>query len=204
MPIAVFLGITLFYSAVISWCMNYFVFSFDLKWGQDTSDFFFNEFLGYSGSPFEFGGIRIPILLGSLLTWSICWLICFREVSHGVEKASMIFMPLLFVLTLGLVGWSVQLDGAWDAIKQYHLSADWSKINFLTSEGRKVWVAAFGQIFFTLSIGFGIMITYASYLPKKADIVGNAITTCVINCLYSFIMGFAVFGIIVLWQNQRV
>jgi NSS family neurotransmitter:Na+ symporter len=57
-------------------------------------------------------------------------------------------------------------------------------------------VAAFGQIFFTLSLGFGIMITYASYLPKKTDIVGNALTTCVLNCLYSFITGFAVFGTI--------
>ena len=57
-------------------------------------------------------------------------------------------------------------------------------------------MAAFGQIFFTLSLGFGIMITYASYLPKKTDIVGNALVTCVLNCLYSFITGFAVFGTI--------
>ncbi|MDH3981971.1 MAG: sodium-dependent transporter, partial [Kiritimatiellaceae bacterium] len=116
--------------------------------------------------------------------------------SHGIEKASMIFMPLLFVLTLVLVGWSLQLEGAWDAIKNHYLHCDFSKINILTKSGLKVWVAAFGQIFFTLSLGFGIMITYASYLPKKTDIVGNALTTCVLNCLYSFITGFAVFGTI--------
>ena len=196
MPVVAFFGINLFYAAVIGWCMNYFCFSLNLSWGADTGSFFFNEFLKISDGPFDLGGIRWPILAGTVLTWGIVWAICYREVSHGIEKASMIFMPLLFVLTLVLVGWSLKLPGAWDAIKSNYLSADWSKIDPTTSEGIKVWVAAFGQIFFTLSLGFGIMITYASYLPKKTDIVGNALTTCVLNCLYSFITGFAVFGTI--------
>ncbi|MDF7823362.1 sodium-dependent transporter [Pontiellaceae bacterium B12227] len=198
MPVVAFFGINLFYAAVIGWCMNYFCFSFNLSWGEDTAAFFFNDFLKVSDgqNPFALGGIRLPILGGTVLTWGIIWAICYREVSHGIEKASMIFMPLLFVLTLVLVGWSLQLEGAWDAIKNHYLHCDFSKIDIMTAAGRKVWVAAFGQIFFTLSLGFGIMITYASYLPKKTDIVGNALTTCVLNCLYSFITGFAVFGTI--------
>lgn len=196
MPVVAFFGINLFYAVVISWCMNYFVFSFGLDWGSDTGTFFMDQFLQTSGSPFVLGGIRWPILAGTAVTWFLCWLICYREVSHGIEKASMIFMPLLVVLTLFLVGWAMQLDGAWEAVKANYLHADWSKIDPFTMAGRKVWVAAFGQIFFTLSLGFGIMITYASYLPKKTDIVGNALTTCVLNCLYSFITGFAVFGTI--------
>ncbi|MDZ8120285.1 sodium-dependent transporter [Pontiella agarivorans] len=196
MPTVAFFGINLFYAAVIGWCMNYFLLSFNLSWGADTGAFFFGEFLQISDGPFDLGSIRWPILGGTVLTWAIVWGICYREVSHGIEKASMIFMPLLFVLTLVLVGWSVQLPGAWTAIKENYLSCDFSKISLFTDVGRKVWVAAFGQIFFTLSLGFGIMITYASYLPKKTDIVGNALTTCVLNCLYSFITGFAVFGTI--------
>jgi NSS family neurotransmitter:Na+ symporter len=196
MPVVAFFGINLFYAAVIGWCMNYFCFSFNLSWGTDTSAFFFKEFLQISDGPFDLGGIRLPILLGTVLTWATCWFICYREVSHGIEKASMIFMPLLFVLTLILVGWSLRLEGAWEAIKAHYLTCDFSKIDITTVAGRKVWVAAFGQIFFTLSLGFGIMITYASYLPKKTDIVGNALLTCVLNCLYSFITGFAVFGTI--------
>ena len=196
MPTVAFFGINLFYAAVIGWCMNYFCFSFDLHWGDNTTAFFLNDFLKVSDGPFDLGGIRWPILGGTVLTWVIVWGICYREVSHGIEKASMIFMPLLFVLTLILVSWSLQLPGAWTAIRENYLSCDFSKISLLSDEGRAVWVAAFGQIFFTLSLGFGIMITYASYLPKKTDIVGNALTTCVLNCLYSFITGFAVFGTI--------
>jgi len=196
MPVVAFFGINLFYAVVIGWCFNYFLFSFNLSWGADTGAFFMNEFLQGSGSPFVLGGIRWPILAGTLLTWIIGWVICYREVNHGIEKASMIFMPLLVVMTLVLVGWSLRLDGAMEAIKTHYLSCDWSKISLASPEGRKVWVAAYGQIFFTLSLGFGIMITYASYLPRKTDIVGNALTTCLLNCLYSFITGFAVFGTI--------
>ena len=60
----------------------------------------------------------------------------------------------------------------------------------------KLYDGAFGQIFFTLSLGFGIMITYASYLPKKTNIGKNAFITCFVNCFYSFVAGFAVFGIV--------
>ncbi|MDK2858028.1 MAG: neurotransmitter:Na+ symporter, family [Verrucomicrobiota bacterium] len=196
MPVVAFSGITFFYTVIISWCMNYFCLSFNLGWGADTQAFFFNRFLRVSDSPFVLGGIRWPILAGTVLTWLICWSICYRDVRHGIEKASTIFMPLLVVLTLILVGWSLRLDGALDAVKEYYLKADLSKISLFTAAGRKVWVAAFGQIFFTLSLGFGIMITYASYLPKKTDITGNALVTCFLNCLYSVIAGFAVFGTI--------
>jgi NSS family neurotransmitter:Na+ symporter len=196
MPTIAFFGINLFYAVVIGWCMNYFCFSFTQAWGTDTEAFFYNTFLQVSDSPFDLGGICWPILGGTMLTWLISWAICYREVNHGIEKASMVFMPLLVVLTLILVGWSLQLDGAWVAIKENYLTARWEKINPLTAAGSKVWVAAFGQIFFTLSLGFGIMITYASYLPKKTDIVGNALITSALNCLYSFITGFAVFGTI--------
>ncbi len=196
MPIVAFFGINFFYAAVIGWCINYFGLALNLGWGADTQSFFFNEFLQISEGPFSLMGIRWPILGATVLAWVICWLICYRDVSRGIEKASMIFMPLLVVLTLILVGWSLQLDGAMEAVKNFYLKADLAKISLATAEGRSVWVAAFGQIFFTLSLGFGIMITYASYLPEKTDITGNALATCVVNCLYSFIAGFAVFGTI--------
>jgi len=196
MPVVAFFGINLFYAVVIGWCINYFLFSFNLGWGTDTGAFFMERFLQVSDSPFALNGIRLPILLSTGFAWGFCWLICYREISHGIEKACMFFMPLLVVLTLILVGWSLRLEGAMDAIKTHYLAFDPSKISLLTEAGRKVWVAAFGQIFFTLSLGFGIMITYASYLPRKTDITGNALAVSLLNCLYSFITGFAIFGTI--------
>ncbi|MGE4489746.1 MAG: sodium-dependent transporter [Kiritimatiellales bacterium] len=197
MPTVALFGIMLYYSAVIGWCINYLFFSANMAWGSDPQGFFFGLFLQVSDGPFQLGGIRWPILATTLLGWGLCWIICFREISHGIEKACMVFMPLLFILTLVLVGWTLTLDGAWEAIRSNYLTPDWNKINiFKNPSAWGVWAAAFGQIFFTLSLGFGIMITYASYLPSKTDITGNALWTCAINCLYSFIAGFAVFGIV--------
>ena len=202
MPVVAMFGIMLYYSVVIGWCINYLFYAFNLTWGADTQGFFFNQFLQLSDSAATFGGIRIPIAAATFFVWVICWLICYRDIRHGIEKASVVFMPILFLLTIVLVAWSVFLEGASDAIFNHYLHADWSKINLfasdpaIRSEAGSVWAAAFGQIFFTLSLGFGIMITYASYLPQKTDIGKNAFITSFVNCLYSFIAGFAVFGIV--------
>jgi len=202
MPVVAMFGIMLYYAVVIGWCVNYFVFSFNLSWGGDPQAFFFADFLNLPESSSTLGAVRPGILAATCLVWFLCWFICYRDVSHGIEKASMIFMPLLFVLTVVMVAWTLTLDGAWEAVLSHYLSADWSKINFLAADpsarvaASKVWAAAFGQIFFTLSLGFGIMITYASYLPEKTDITRNAVLTCVINCGYSLLAGIAVFGIV--------
>jgi len=211
MPVVAMFGIMLYYSVVIGWCINYFFYSFNLAWGGDPQGFFFNQFLQLSDSAADIGGIRTPIAAATLFVWIMCWFICYRDIRHGIEKASVIFMPILFLLTIILVFWSLFLDGASDAIFNHYLHADWSKINLFSadpgvrSEAGKVWAAAFGQIFFTLSLGFGIMITYASYLPEKTDIGKNAFITCLVNCLYSFVAGFAVFGIVgFMAQSQGV
>ncbi len=202
MPVVAMFGIMLYYSVVIGWCLNYLVFAFTHAWGDDPQKFFFGNFLQLSDSAAHLGGFRPPILISTAIVWLVCWVICFRGISHGIEKVSKIFMPSLFILTLIMVGWTLTLDGASEAIWHHYLSADWTKINFFNSDpvlrtqAIKVWVAAFGQIFFTLSLGFGIMITYSSYLPDKSNISTNALITCVVNCLYSLVAGLAVFGIV--------
>ncbi len=197
MPIFVMFGIMFYYSVIIGWCVNYAIYSVNLKWGANTEEFFLKSFLGLSSHVGEMGGLRLNILCSTAFIWGVMWLICYRKISHGIERACKIFMPLLFVLTLILIIWGCTLDGAAEGLKWY-LKPDWSKI-----ADWKVWVAAYGQIFFTLSLGFGIMITYASYLPKKSDLVQNAIITCVTNCLYSFLAGFAVFSVLGYMAQQK-
>ncbi len=181
-------GIMLYYSAVIAWCLRYVFFSFNLSWGADPNDFFFNKFLQLSSGPFDLGDIRAPILLALLVVWFLSWIIVYFGVQKGVERANKIFMPLLFLLIFILVIWSVNLKGASQGIAVY-LKPDFS---LLTSAG--IWIDAFSQIFFTLSLAFGIMIAYASYLPRKVNIVKDALIICVGNSAFSFFTGFAVFG----------
>jgi len=114
MPVVAMFGIMLYYSVVIGWCINYLVFSFHLDWGADPQGFFFKQFLQISPSAAVIGGIRLPIALSTFLVWVSCWLICSRDIRHGIERASVVFMPVLFLLTIILVLWSVSLDGARD------------------------------------------------------------------------------------------
>jgi len=186
----VMFGIELYYSTIISWCLNFFVLSLNLGWGDDPNTFFFKEFLAMSEKPSEIGQIRTPILLGLIIVWFLNWLIIYRGVQKGVELANKIFMPLLFVLTALLVFWSLTLEGAMVGIKAY-LTPDFSKLS-----NPRVWIDAYSQIFFTLSLGFGIMIAYASYLPKKSNITRYALMTGFINSGYSIFAGVAVFSVL--------
>lgn len=188
--IFVMFGIELYYSVIIAWCLNYFTLSFDLQWGADPDHYFFQEFLHLSTGPGDIGEIRTPILFSLVLIWLISWLIVYRGVQRGIELANKILMPLLFILTLCLIAWSLQLEGAWQGVKAY-ITPDFSKLS-----NPKVWIDAYSQIFFTLSLGFGIMIAYASYLPKKTNITRNALIIALINSSYSLLTGFGVFAVL--------
>lgn len=188
MVIFVMFGIELYYTVVIAWCVSYVWFSLDLAWGADPNAFFFQQFLGVTQGPHIIGDIRSPILLALFIVWVVNWLIVFFGVEHGIEKANKIFMPLLLLLILALVGWTSTLPGAREGVLLY-LKPDFSRLS-----DPKVWIDAYSQIFFTLSLGFGIMVTYASYLPRRADINFNAWATSLVDTLVSLVAGLAVFG----------
>jgi len=194
----VMFGIVLYYVVIISWCLNFFLYSFTLKWGADPNKFFFKEFLSLSSSPAKIGQIKTSIFFGVIVIWFINWFIVFRGVQKGIELANKIFMPLLFILTTVLVIWSVNLNGAAEGIKAY-LTPNFSKI----ISSPKVWIDAYSQIFFTLSLGFGIMIAYASYLPEKSDITKSALLTGILNSGYSLFAGFAVFSVLGFMANAQ-
>lgn len=184
----VMFGIMLYYSVIIAWCMSYVFIAMNQGWGADTNDFFFNRFLQVSSGPFEVGDLRFPVVCALFGVWVISWAIVYFGVQNGVERANKIFMPVLALLVLTLVVWSVNLEGAWIGLRVY-LRPDFSK---LAAPG--IWVDAFSQIFFDLSLGFGIMITYASYLPKKVDLVRDAFCVSLTNAMFSLTAGLAVFG----------
>ena len=192
-------GIVLYYSVVIAWCIDFIFYSVNLSWGDNPDKFFFETFLNLSSSPSEISSIQTPILAGLLAVWLITWVIIMRGVTKGVELANKIFMPLLLILMLILVFWSVNLDGAMIGISAY-LKPDYTKL-----ADPMVWVSAYGQIFFTLSLGFGIMIAYASYMPYNSNMTGSAFITALTNSAFSLVSGFGVFailGFMSLSQNQ--
>lgn len=179
-----------YYSMVLSWAVNYFIFSFTKKWGNDSNAFFHNDFLKLTSSPFDFGGIVWPILLGIAFLWIVNWFICYKGVKGGIEKANKVLLPALIVIMIIIAIRAVSLNGASTGLNNL-LTPNWEMVM-----KPKVWIAAYGQVFYSLSLAMGIMMTYSSYLPKKTDINNSAFMTAFANCGFEFLSAIAVFAIL--------
>ncbi|UCD57726.1 MAG: sodium-dependent transporter, partial [Candidatus Hydrogenedentota bacterium] len=115
----VMFGIELYYCVIIGWCVNYFRYSFNLSWGSDTNAFFFEKFLGMSASPWPPGSPQMAILAGLAIVWVLNWLICYRGIQSGIERACTMFIPFLFVLVAVLIVRGLMLPGAGLGIRWY-------------------------------------------------------------------------------------
>lgn len=187
--IAAVIGI--YYAAVIGWAISFLGFSFTQSWGTDTNAFFFTEYLKIGEhTPTHLGDFQLNIAIPMTMAWSITLMAIFTGVKGGIERASKIMMPLLFIMVLILIGRIIFLPGALEGLN-YLFQPDFSKIL-----DAKVWSAAYGQIFFSLSVGFAIMLAYSSYLPNKSDINNNAFMTVLINCGFSILAGILIFAIL--------
>lgn len=185
--VAISFVIATYYAVIIAWAMSYAFFSFDLKWGDDPTSFLVSDYLQVA-NPGEFGGMVPGVLFPLVIVWIITLGVLFKGVKKGIEAANRIFIPALVILFLFIVIRAVTLDGAAAGLEAF-FTPDWSQI-----ANPSVWVAAYGQIFFSLSIAFAIMVTYASYLPKKTDITNNAFITGFANSSVELLAGIGVFA----------
>lgn len=180
--------ISVYYAAIIGWAISYTTFSFGLKWGEDTQGFLFGSYLNLADNPGEFGGIVNGVFIPLILVWIVTLFIIFAGVKKGIELANRIFIPLLFVLFAIIVVRAVTLEGAITGLNVF-FKPEWSALT-----KPDVWLAAYGHIFFSLSIAFAIMITYASYLPRKSDINNNAFIVAFGNSGFELLAGIGVFA----------
>jgi neurotransmitter:Na+ symporter, NSS family len=179
--------IAVYYAAVIAWALRYTFFSVGQAWGDDPEGFFFGSFLqaGDPGVSLDLvPGVAVPLLV----VWGAVLVVMALGVEKGIGATAVVFIPLLILAFMVLVVRSLFLTGAGgglDALFSPHWGA-------LTDTG--VWAAAFGQIFFSLSVGFGIMITYASYVGRRTDMTGSGLVVGLSNCSFELLAGIGVFS----------
>jgi NSS family neurotransmitter:Na+ symporter len=179
--------ITVYYTVIMAWAWRYLAASFKVAWAGKEADFFFGKVLAISEGIGVLGGMQWGLVLGNLLTWIAIFLIIFKgvkvvgKVVNWTVGLPWALLGILIIRGITLKGSGMGLD--------FYLNPDFSHL-----ADPKVWLAAYGQIFFSLSLGFGIMIAYASYLPKDSDINNNAWVVSFSNCATSFFAGFAIFS----------
>ncbi len=186
--VMVCLFIGLYYASVLAWAASYVYFSFGQKWQGNPEQFFMQQYLQNNGGTtlsFEL----IPHLFFPIVgMWALVLLILYLGVKRGVELSNKIFLPLLIVLFMILVVQAVRLPGAVEGLNAF-FTPNWQAMT-----DYKVWLAAYGHIFFSLSVGFGIMVTYASYLGKKANLTGAGLVVGLANSSFEILAGIGVFS----------
>lgn len=172
--------------AVLALCVSFFVLSYYGVIAGWTIGYVFKSFTSSGGSfeAFAANGIMSISLLFAFVIVTI--LIVTAGVSGGIEKAAKILMPILFGLVFIVAIRSLMLEGAMAGV-EFYLKPDFSKITPNSI------LAALGQAFFSMSIGWGIMITYGSYLPKSANLVESGIWVGLMDTLIALLAGFMIF-----------
>ncbi|MFN7251842.1 MAG: sodium-dependent transporter [Anaerobacillus sp.] len=186
--VAIAFVISTYYAVIIAWAMAYTYFAVGQKWGTETKAFLFGDYLNLADAPGQIGSLVPSVFIPLVLVWVVTLGVLFKGVKKGIEVANRIFIPTLVVMFLIIVVRALTLEGAALGLETF-FKPNWSEI---MSPG--VWVAAYGQIFFSLSIAFAIMITYSSYLPKKADINNNAFIAGFSNSSVELLAGFGIFA----------
>ena len=182
--------ITTYYVCVVGWDFIYIMLSFTKAWGANPDLYFANNVLHATDSMSGLFTIVPNVLVSVFVIWFIAWAIIRRDLNDGIGKVSQILLPLLCLIVVGIVVFSLTLPGASIGYTQI-FTPDWSALTNLD-----VWLAAFGQIVFSLSLGMAIAMTYASYLPDGSKLVDNAIIVAFSNSGFEVFNSIGIFSIL--------
>lgn len=167
-----------YYCVIGGWSIEYLLKSLTFSFGGESQGALSTMFTGFVTSTWGPLAAHTGFLLATTM-------IVVVGIKDGIEKFSKIMMPLLFVMVLSIAVYSLTLPGAKEGVK-YLFYPDFSKLT-----GKSV-AAALGQAFFSLSLGFGTIMTYASYVSKKENIMFQSAATAISDLMFAIIAGTAI------------
>ena len=177
-------GILAYYMVLGGWVLTYIVNivsgNFDLS-ARITDHVFTQKFYAdhIENSPLGVGAYTLVFI-------AINWYILKNGIIEGIEKFVKFLMPALFLCFIAVILTNLTLEGAKEGVK-FYLGVDFAKIT------PKLLIDVLGQVFFALSLGFGVMITLSSFLNKDEKLMQTATITAVVNTLIAVLAGFMIF-----------
>jgi NSS family neurotransmitter:Na+ symporter len=172
LPVAINIFILSYYLVITSWTLAFFLFSL-------SGYISFNEFVA---QPY--------VVVLFLTVCVIVGLIVMLGIKRGIERTCKYLMPLLFLFLLVLVAKALSLPNALEGVAYYLTPHPEALMD------SRIWLLAFGQAFFSLSVGFGILLTYGSYLRRDADIPKAVFAISLADTLIALIAGFIIFPLV--------
>lgn len=180
--------IAVYYAVILAWSTIYTWFSLKLAWGEDPEAFFIRDFLHADNESINSTTVVWPIAITLAVIWVLIVAVMALGIRKGTGMLSSVFVPTLIVLFLILVGRSLFLPGAGEGLEAF-FTPRWSALADPT-----VWMAAYGQIFYSLAIAFGIMMTQASYLKRRSNLSGLGTVVGLSNSGFEVLAGIGVFA----------
>jgi neurotransmitter:Na+ symporter, NSS family len=191
MPLIVYM----YYVVIEAWCLGYAInyLTGNLMLGKDAAGYtsFFNDFVGANEDGALFSGSS-PLVWFLLVTFVLNFTLIYRGVSKGIETFCKFAMPMMAVCALCVLIRVMTLGTPDPALPDQSvvggLGFMWNP-NLEALKNPQTWLAASGQIFFSLSVGFGIIINYASYVRRQDDIVLSGLTASSMNEFFEVCLG---------------
>ena len=176
------LAIASYYAVIMGWTADIFFQSLIVGLPENTSQ---------AGESFNLIHNGTRDFVGQIFSLVLALYIVSGGIRKGIEKLNKICMPILFIILLGLVIWAAFLGNAGEGYRNFLFDFDFSQLANPTTIRN-----AFSQAFFSLSLGIGIMITYASYLNKKSDLTKQAVQIASLDTAVGLMAGLITFPII--------
>ncbi len=179
-----------YYVCIVGWDLIYILLSLFKGWGLNPSSFYTITLLQSTNDLSGLTYFSWPIVIFLIVVWVLIWLISHVDLNKGIARVSKIFIPLLMIIMACIVLFSLTLPGANLGLNAL-LTPRWDMLL-----NPSIWLAAFGQILFSLSLGIAVIITYTSYLPKGSDLLRDGLTVLVSNCSFEVFTAFGIFSIL--------
>lgn len=185
----VFLVLT-YYVVILGWDLIYFILSFFKGWGSNPDAFFATNIIVGGNNLNNIFQLVYPVTIMTILIWLIIWFISHKNLNDGIGRVVKILIPMLFLVMAIIVVYALILPGQMIGLSAL-FNPDWSALGNI-----KIWLAAFGQVIFSLSMGQAIAVSYSSYLPHKTKLIDNVLIVVASNSSFEIFTAFGVFSIL--------
>ncbi len=175
-----------YYSVIGGWVLKYVAVFFTGQGKEAANDSFFSGYVGSTASP----------LIYFLIFFVATMLVIICGVEKGIERASRFLMPVLFVITIGVCIYVITIPGSGEGIK-YYLLPDFSKFSIKTV------CAAMGQLFFSMSIAMGIMVSYGSYVKDEVNLAKAVNHIEIYDTLIALLAGFMIIPAVYVFSGEE-
>ena len=181
--------VVIYYAVIVGWDLVYLISSINFAWGSDPALYFVKS-VGGSSDLSKITSFMIPTVIAVLVIWFLIWYISHKNLKDGIGKFSRVLIPALFVMMAIIIVYSISLPGSDIGINTL-LHPDWQSLTKV-----EIWLAAFSQILFSLSMGQAISMSYASYLPENSRLIDDVFVVVACNCLFEVFTAFGIFSVL--------